>query len=78
MKPVKSLALIYLADIFINKIKTKLIGFYRMVSNTKRTHNSFEEVSPQWLNKIGLQKFYLSARKLDGCSLIWPENCNRW
>ena len=49
-----------------------------MVSNTKRTHNSFEEVSPQWLNKIGLQKFYLSARKLDGCSLIWPENCNRW
>ena len=49
-----------------------------MVSNTKRTHNSFEEVSPQWLNKIGLQKFYLSARKLDGCSLICAENCNRW
>ena len=78
MKPVKSLALIYLADIFINKIKTKFNRFLQKVSNTKRTHNSFEEVSPQWLNKIGLQKFYLSARKLDGCSLICAENCNRW
>ena len=27
MKPVKSLALIYLADIFINKIKTKFNRF---------------------------------------------------
>ena len=35
-----------------------------MILNTKRIHNSFEEISPQELN-ICLQKFSLSARKSD-------------
>ena len=35
-----------------------------MILNTKRIHTSFEEISPQELNKR-LQKFYLSARKSD-------------
>ena len=53
MKPVKkffvykcklslSLALPYLVDLFINKLKTKFNNlFYRMILNTKRIHNSF-------------------------------------
>ena len=37
-----SLALLYLGDLFINKLKTKLNNlFYRMILNTKRIHNSF-------------------------------------
>ena len=35
-----------------------------MVLNTKRIHNSFEEISPEELNKC-LQQLYLSARKRD-------------
>ena len=58
-----SLALLYLVDWFINRLKTKFNNlFYRMILNTKRIHNSFEEISPQELYKR-LQKFYLSARK---------------
>ena len=35
-----SLALLYLADLFINKLKTKFNNlFYRMIFNTKRIHN---------------------------------------
>ena len=49
-----------------------------MILNTKRIHTSFEEISPQELNKR-LQKFYLSARKSDdrGRSVIARQNCNR-
>ena len=37
-----SLALPYLVDLFINKLKTKFNNlFYRMILNTKRMHNSF-------------------------------------
>ena len=37
-----SLALPYLVDLFINKLKTKFNNlFYRMILNTKRIHNSF-------------------------------------
>ena len=37
-----SLALLYLVDMFINKLKANLIiFFYRMILNTKRIHNSF-------------------------------------
>ena len=37
-----SLALLYLVDLFINKLRTKFNNpFYRMILNTKRTHNSF-------------------------------------
>ena len=35
----------------------------------------FEEIFPKELNKC-LQKFYLSARKRDGCSAIARQNCN--
>ena len=40
---------------------------------------SFEEISPQELNKRP-QQFYLSARKSDdrGHSVIARQNCNRW
>ena len=37
-----SLALLFLVDLFINKLKTKSNNpFYRMILNTKRIHNSF-------------------------------------
>ena len=37
-----SLALLYLVDLFINKLKTKFNNiFYRIILNTKRIHNSF-------------------------------------
>ena len=63
-----SLALLYLVDLFINKLKTKFDTlFYRMVLNTKKNSIPFEEISPQQLN-ICLQKFYLSARKSDGAA----------
>ena len=35
-----SLSLLYLVDLFINKLKTKFNNlFYRMILNTKRIHN---------------------------------------
>ena len=58
MKPVKrffvskcklslSLALLYLADMFINKLKTKFNSlFYRMILDTKRIYNSFRRNFP--------------------------------
>ena len=36
-----NMSLLYLADMFRNKLKTKLNSFYWVVSNTKRTHNFF-------------------------------------
>ena len=42
MKIKLGLALRYLVDLFINKLKTKFNNlFYRMILNTKRIHNSF-------------------------------------
>ena len=75
-----SLAILYLVDLFINKLKTKFNDlFYRMILNTKGFTTPFEEISPQELNKR-LQTFYLSPRKSDdrGRSVIARENCNRW
>ena len=76
-----SLVLLYMIDLFINKLKTKFNNFffYRMILSTKRIHNSFEEISPQELNKF-LQEVYLSARKSDGHgrSVIARKNCNSW
>ena len=47
-----SLAVLYLVDSFINKLKTKFNNlFYRMILNTKRIHNSFWRSFPQELNK---------------------------
>ena len=74
------LALLYLVDLFINKLKTKLNNlFYRITLNTKRIITTpFEETSPQELNKR-LQKSYLSQRKSDdrGRSVMARQNCNR-
>ena len=42
-----SLALLYWADVFINKLKTKLNSFYRMVQKQKEFITHFEEISPQ-------------------------------
>ena len=36
-----SLALLYLVDLFINKLKTINNLFYRIILNTNRIHNSF-------------------------------------
>ena len=37
-----SVALLYLVDLFINKLKTKFNNlFYRIILNTNRIHNSF-------------------------------------
>ena len=37
-----SLTLLYLVDLFINKLKTKFNNLlYRIILNTKRIHNSF-------------------------------------
>ena len=40
-----------------------------MILNTNRIHKSFRRNSPKELNKC-LQKFYLSARKRDGRSVM--------
>ena len=39
----ESVALLYLVDLCINKLKSKFnnLFFYRMILNTKRNHNSF-------------------------------------
>ena len=72
-----SLALLYLVDLFINKLKTKFNNlFYRMILNTKEFTTPFEEISPQELNKCLQKKCYLSARKSDdrGRSVIARQN----
>ena len=47
-----SLALLYLADMFINKRKTKLNGFFTQWFQIQKEFTSlFEEMSPQELNK---------------------------
>ena len=50
-----------------------------MILNTKRIHDSFEEISLQELDECP-QKLYLSARKSDDRvrSVIARQNCNRW
>ena len=48
-----------------------------MVLNRKRIHNPFDEISPKELNDY-LQKFYLSARKRDGRSVIARQNYYYW
>ena len=55
-----SLALLYIANMFVNELKT--IFFTEWFLNTKKEFtNPFEKISPQELKKC-LQKFYLSAR----------------
>ena len=65
-KCILSLALLYLADMFTNKLKTRLTFFF-LQNGSKYKENSqpFEEISPEELNKC-LQQLYLSVRKRDG------------
>ena len=75
MKPVKnvfvykcklSLALLYVAELFINKLKTKFNSFFsRMVLNAKRIHNSFCRNFPGRAKQMP-SKVLLSARKSGG------------
>ena len=78
MKPVKnvfvykcklssSLALLYVAELFINKLKTKFNSFFfsRMVLNTKRINNSFCRNFPGRAKQMP-SKIVLSARKSGG------------
>ena len=59
-----SLALLYLVDLFINKLKTKLNNlFYRMIFNRKRLHNFFWRNFPARAKQM--PSIYLSARKSD-------------
>ena len=74
MKPVKkffvykckiSLALRYLTDMFINKLKTKFNSFLFFIEwfqIQKVFTTPFKDIFPQELNKF-LQKVYLSAKK---------------
>ena len=74
------LVLLYLVDLFINKLKTKFNNlFYRMILNTKRIHKSFRRNFPTKPKQM-LQKYYLSARKRDGHgrSVIVRQNCNNY
>ena len=87
MKPVKkvsvytcklslSFALLYLAYLFINKLKTKFNNFLTEWFSIQREFTTlFEAISPKELNKC-LLKFYLSARKPDGRLVIARQNCN--
>ena len=64
-----SLALLYLAGMFINKLKTKLNGFfYRMVSNTERIHNPFWRNVPAGTKQMPLKVLFfgkITWRQLD-------------
>ena len=74
----QSLALLYLADMFIYELNTKFnsLFFKRMILIQKELTTAFEDISLQELNKC-LLKFYLSARKRDGRgrSVIARQNC---
>ena len=78
-----SLALRYLTDMFINKLKTKFNSFLFFIEwfqIQKEFTTPFEEISPQELNKC-LQKFYLSAKKTRrpfshlGAKIVLVGNC---
>ena len=61
-----SLALLYWADMFTNKLKTRFNSFLQNGFKYKKNSQfTFQEIFPQELNKC-LQKFYLPARKRDG------------
>ena len=59
-----SLALLYLADMFINKHKSKLNGFFtERFWIEKEFTTFFDGMSPQELNKCPDAKFYFVAKK---------------
>ena len=59
-----SLALLYLVDLFINKLKTKFNNlFYRMILNTKRIHNSFWRNFPARAKQMPSKVLFVDRKK---------------
>ena len=59
-----SLALLYLVDSFINKLKTKFNNlFYRMILNTKRIHNSFWRNFPARAKQMPSKVSFVGEKK---------------
>ena len=59
-----SLALLYLVDLFINKLKTKFNNlFYRMILNTKRIHNSFWRNFPARAKQMPSKVLFVGKKK---------------
>ena len=75
MKPVKnffvckcklssSLALLYLVDLFINKLKTRFNNlFYEMILNTKRINKSFSRNFPARAKQIASKVLFVGNKK---------------
>ena len=60
-----SLALHYLVDLFINKLKTKFNNpFYRMILNRKRINNSFLKNVPARAKKMPSKVLFVGKKKL--------------
>ena len=82
MKPVKkffvykcklslSLALLYLVDLVINKLKAKYNDlFYRMILNTKRIVNSFWRNFPVRAKQMPSKILFVSKKH-------WPKLCTK-
>ena len=71
-----SLSLLYLVDLFINKLQTKFDNlFYRMIKNSQLVWRNFPARARKMPSKV-----YLSARKSDdrGRSVMARQNYNRW
>ena len=59
-----SLTLLYLVDLFINKLKTKFNNlFYRMILNTKRIHNSFWRNFPARAKQTPSKVLFVAKKK---------------
>ena len=75
-----SLALLYLVDLFINKLKTKFNNlFYRMILNTKRIQNSFWRNFPARAKQMPSKVLFVGKKKrrprpFGHCA----PKCNRW
>ena len=66
-----SLALLYSAELFINKLKTKFNSFfYRMVLNTKRIHNSFWQNFPERAQQLPSRDLFVGKKTLGHCAKI--------
>ena len=58
------LALLYLVDLFINKLKTKFNNlFYRIILNTKRIHNSFWRNFPARAKQTPSKVLFVAKKK---------------
>ena len=59
-----SLALLYLVDLLINKLKTKFNNlFYRTILNTKRIHNSFWRNVPARAKQTPSKVLFVAKKK---------------